>query len=98
MTRLASIPDHHVWLLCACSHSALVDVSGLLAHGADRDMTVGELRDRARCVRCGARGHVIDLRIVWVGASGHALFGGHGGIVRSEDTPLPSSLNCLDDG
>lgn len=75
MTRLSSIPDHHICIECAaCGHAGLVAVAPILARG---DRTVNEVVARARCTWC--RGSVISTyRIIWSGRSDIAMRMGTG--------------------
>ena len=66
-TKLTAIPNHAIWLECACGRSASVHVAGLLA--SDKPpRTVADVVARVRCRRCGVKG-AKDFRIVYQPAS-----------------------------
>lgn len=82
-TRLSSITANALAVWCSCGHSQTVEVAAII----DRlgDMTVGEAVARMRCTKCRARGGITHMRIVYVGASDHAMRAGHGQMTRPDD-------------
>lgn len=62
-TRLTTIPNHAIWMECACGRAAPVRVANLLA--TDKPpMTVADVVARVRCSRCGVKG-TKDFRIIY---------------------------------
>lgn len=76
MTALRTLRNHLLYLECNCGHRGMVAVADLIpVHG--EEATIDQVRRAARCSRCRLKG-APDLRIVWEGASAHALSAGHG--------------------
>ena len=73
MTKLASISNNHIAVLCQCGHSANLAVSQLIArYGTAK--SVGEVSKKFRCGKCGARGQN-TFRIIFIGGSGEVMLG-----------------------
>ena len=73
MIQLKNVLAHHLWLGCKCGHSRLLSVLELVeAYGAN--ITIEQVRRNARCTSCKAKGG-IEIRIVYVGGSQHAMQG-----------------------
>lgn len=80
-TRLSTIPNHTLWVWCACGHRAGVEVARIL----DRDHppeTVGQVIEAMRCSRCRCQS-IKDYRITYEGGSWGAMQGA--------DSRLPGS-------
>ncbi len=74
MTKLSTIPDHQLSITCGlCKHYTMLEVANLIAI-VGGDTTAHEVRQRARCNNCGAKGNN-TYKIVWRGNSGVALNG-----------------------
>ena len=81
-TRLTTIPNHAIWMECACGRAAPVRVADLLA--TDKPpVTVAEVIERVRCSGCGVRG-AKDYRIVYEPA-GDGAFSAMQGAAQHRD-------------
>ncbi|GAB5486118.1 MAG: hypothetical protein Pars93KO_25520 [Parasphingorhabdus sp.] len=72
-TRLSTIPNHTLWVWCACGHHAGVEVARIL----DRENppeTVGQTVQAMRCSSCRSQS-IKDYRITYEGGSWGALEG-----------------------
>ncbi len=72
-TRLSVIPEHQLWLECACGHNGPVQVVDIIAKWGDQ-ITVGEAIARLRCSACRTK-QIKDYRITYVGGSWGAMRG-----------------------
>lgn len=75
-TRLSVIPEHQLWLECACGHNGPVNVAVLIAKFGDQ-ITVGDAIEKLRCSRCRTK-QIKDYRITYVGGSWDAMRGAGG--------------------
>ena len=82
-TRLTTIPQHVIWMECACARNAPVRVSHLLASDKPPD-TVADVVERVRCSGCGAKG-AKDFRIVYNPDDGAAFNAMRGSEQRKDD-------------
>jgi hypothetical protein len=73
MTKLGSISNNHLAVMCQCGHSANLPVVDLIARYG-REKSVSELTRKFRCGECGARGQN-TFRIIFIGGSGEAMLG-----------------------
>lgn len=72
-TRLATIPQHTLWVWCQCGHNAGITVASLLALSKP-SLTVGEVVQTLRCSRCRVQ-MIKDYVITYSGGSWDALQG-----------------------
>jgi len=72
-TRLSVIPEHQLWLECACGHNGPVQVSAIIAKWGDQ-ITVDDAVDRLRCSVCRTK-RIKECRIIYVGGSMGAMLG-----------------------
>ena len=57
MTKLSTIPQHQLSITCGlCKHHTLLEVANLIAV-VGGDTTAHEVRQRARCQKCGVKGN-----------------------------------------
>ena len=70
MTKLSSIPEHHLVLNCRCGQIAVADL--IEVYGGDVNLDAVERA--ARCSRCKIKS-ITSMQIIYVGSSGIALLG-----------------------
>ena len=63
MTQLSQITKHHISLHCDCGHGSMVSVEELLKQQPP-ETTVQQVAGKARCTKCGRKGH-LDFRLHW---------------------------------
>ena len=96
MTKLSTIPDHQLSITCGlCKHHTLLEVANLIAV-VGGDTTAHEVRQRARCQKCGVKGNNTH-QIVYTGkSSSHRLrlfdVAMDGAGVRSADMNQPHEI------
>ena len=74
MTKLSTIPQHQLSITCGlCKHHTMPEVANLI-EVVGGDSTAHEIRHRARCHNCGAKGNK-TYQIVYRGGSYDALMG-----------------------
>jgi len=73
-TRLSTIPQHTLWVWCACGHRSGVKVARILDREHSPE-TVGQAIQTMRCSRCLTQS-IKDYRITYEGGSWGALQGG----------------------
>lgn len=81
-TRLTTIPNHAIWMECACGRAAPVCIASLLATGKP-PITVADVVARVRCSRCGVKG-ASEFRIVYMPA-GDSAFNAMRGAAQDRD-------------
>jgi len=81
-TRLTTIPNHAIWIECACGRAAPVRVADLLAKETPPE-TVADVVARVRCSRCGVKA-AKDFRIVYEPA-GQGAFNAMRGAAQHRD-------------
>lgn len=79
MTKLSSIPEHHLYFECRCGHRGDVSVKSLIARFGE-DTSLREVDRHVRCTACGAR-EIAESRIFYRGSSEVAMQGS----ARQED-------------
>lgn len=72
-TRLGTIPNHTLWVWCACGHNGGVPVASILAAPKPPE-TVADAVAAMRCTRCRARS-IKDYVITFQGGSADAMQG-----------------------
>ena len=76
-TLLSVIPEHLLWLECACGHNGPVQVPAIIAKWGDQ-ITVDEAVDRLRCSVCRTK-RIQECRIIFAGGSMGAMRGAQQG-------------------
>lgn len=72
-TRLSTIPNHSLWVWCACGHSAGVSIAQILKIDNPPETVDGTVQ-AMRCSRCRTQS-IKDYRIVYEGGSWCAMQG-----------------------
>ena len=70
MTKLLSMPEHHLVLNCRCGQIAVSDL--MEVYGGD--VSVDAVERAARCSRCKTKS-ITSMQIIYVGSSEIALLG-----------------------
>lgn len=66
MTKLSAIAGHIISIECAFGHNKSIAVTDLLDR-VPETTTVEQIQAASKCLRCGERGKVQHVRIVFMG-------------------------------